>query len=142
MWTFPVGLHDAHSTITFQEIEGNMSGLIAKPDRFCGGIDLRFSDRIYNVVQLNRWGYKLGNNLPPSKAVPSHGLAGSSYIAGGPHFLDLWRWRPPGPHSPLFSDWGGGGPRFLFPTQRKFCFYVLFPGIPWHKCYFLSRRKI
>ena len=56
MWTFPVALHCAHSTISFQEIEANMPGLIAKPDRFRWGIHLRFSDGTYDVVQLNRWG--------------------------------------------------------------------------------------
>ena len=57
-WEFPVGLQGAHTTITFQEIAGDMPGLTAKGDLKRWGADMRFSEGRLDLVGLDRW------NLP------------------------------------------------------------------------------
>ena len=59
-WEFPVGIKGAHSSITFQEIDGSMPGLTAREDLRRWGADYRFSDSQLDLAHLDRWGLGVG----------------------------------------------------------------------------------
>ena len=61
-WEFPVGLQGAHTTITFQEIAGDMPGLTAKGDLKRWGADMRFSEGRMDLVGLDRWNLPLADD--------------------------------------------------------------------------------